>query len=144
MPGTILGNIRLLDARAVPKVEDDGTINVKTSVVLAATAEFPATGIVLGDQSDHGFEHVGAEWMLPEEAVGLDGLPKKYKRAIAASGPIIDELAGLQKNREGELPVPLSAQTIRELGATGLLMGQETSLPQSDLPFVPVLQPSTA
>jgi hypothetical protein len=144
MPGAALGNIRFLDAKAVPKVEEDGTINVKTSVVLAATAEFPAGGIVLGDQGDHGFEHVGAEWLMPEEAVELDGLPKKYRRAIAASGPVISGLAELQRDRAGEPPTPLSAQTIRELGASGLLMGQETSLPQGDQAFVPILQPATA
>ena len=127
MPGTVLDNIHYLDSKIAKRTEA-GTLLIKTSVVLAATAEFPAGGIVLGEQED-GFEHVGAEWMMPEEALELDGLPGKYKRAIAASGRIIDELTGLQQDKRGQPPVPLSVQTVQALGAQGLLMGQEISLP---------------
>lgn len=141
MPGTVLDNIRLLGFKAARKKDGDVT-TIKTSVVLGATAEFPEEGIVLGGSPD--FEHVDAEWLGREEVAGLDGLPSKYKRAIEVSGHILDELAELQADRAGEPPVPLSARAVRELGAAGLLTGQETPLAQGDQAFEAALRPAAA
>ena len=143
MPGVILNNLRLLDFIVDDKHEEDA-INIKTSVILAATAQFSPEGIILGTNGQGDFEHVEVDWPMHHEVPELDGLPKKYKRAIAANAHVFEELAALQQDRAGEPPVPLSARTVRELGAQGLLMGQEPPLPQGDMTFEPALQPSAA
>ena len=83
-------------------VLDDGALR-GTPVLLAATAEFPEEGIVLGDPGGVP-EHDGAEWILADAYPLLEDIPKKYRTAVTAGRSVIERLAELAEPI-GEIPV---------------------------------------
>ncbi len=83
LPGTQLHDVRPLHARS--KLTETG---FKVSLLLAARATFPETGIALSD------EHDGYEWVAADDYPDLL-IPKKYKAAVAGGAPVFEELVEL-------------------------------------------------
>jgi 8-oxo-dGTP pyrophosphatase MutT (NUDIX family) len=107
LPGTTPHYIRRLD-----KVRKTRAGVRVVSHLFAATAEFPADGIVFGPEDAP--EHDEAIWVPPSEYPGLV-IPNKYKIAVAANAPIFQEIIELIQNNP-----TLSEQPQFQMGAEGI------------------------